>query len=68
MARHYVNPAVLCPFYKMEESNKIYCQGVEDGALSIQSWKADAKIYKAKYCKGRWARCPVSKMLFELEK
>jgi hypothetical protein len=67
MARHYVSPAALCPFYRMEETTKVYCKGVEEGALSIQSWKKDAKTYKDRYCKGSWARCPVAKMLFEKE-
>jgi hypothetical protein len=51
----------------MEETTKIYCKGVEEGALSIQSWKKDAKDYKDKYCKGAWARCPVARMLFDRE-
>lgn len=67
MARHYVSTEALCPFYHSEETTKVYCTGVEDGALSIQSWKSSAKVWKAKYCRGSWARCPVAKMLFELK-
>lgn len=68
MARHYVSSAALCPFYRMEEATKIYCRGVDEGALSIQSWKSDCRAYKEKYCKAAWARCPVANMLFELQK
>lgn len=67
MARHYVNPAVLCPFYRMEDKTRIYCMGVEDEALSIQSWREDAAAYKNRFCKSAWSRCPVAKMLFEIK-
>lgn len=68
MPRHYVSTAALCPFYRGEETTRVYCKGVAEGALSIQSWKKNAKEYKDKYCKGSWARCPVASMLFELQK
>lgn len=68
MARHYVSTAAICPFYRMEETTKIYCKGIEEGALSIQSFKKDCKGYKDRFCKASWARCPVANMLFEKEK
>lgn len=68
MARHYVSTAAICPFYRMEETTKVYCKGAAEGELIIRSFKKDAKPWKDQYCKAAWARCPVASMLFELEK
>ncbi len=67
MARHYVSTAAICPFYRMEETTKVYCKGLEKGELLIRSRKDDIKRTKDKYCKGAWAQCPIAKMLFERE-
>ena len=65
--RYYESPAALCPFYVGEDATKIICDGPEEKEWLIRSWKKSTKPYKDKYCKGKWQKCPVARMLSELE-
>jgi len=65
MPRYYESSAAVCPFYKGEGTTKIICNGLEEGEWIIRSWKKTAKVYKEKYCRSDWQKCPVAKMLFE---
>lgn len=66
MARHYATPEAQCPFYRMEETHVIHCEGVvPDSTIRLYLRKAPAQ-YREQYCRGTWAKCPIAKMLWSL--
>lgn len=54
-----VDPYVQCPYYKEEERQKIYCEGVVKSSSSIQTFATPQaqKEYEDKFCKGCWKNC-----------
>lgn len=58
----------LCPFYRHEDSQVIYCDGVTDESVTHLAFanKTDAKDYKVSHCRKSWERCPIAKMLGEV--
>ena len=63
--KHNMSKFALCPFYKHEDSQVIYCEGVQDNSVLHIAFanKRDAKAYKIKFCREHYARCPIYKLL-----
>ena len=56
---------VRCPYYRRDETRGVRCEGVEkDSALHLNFVK-DASLlrYKKRYCRSRWCRCRIARML-----
>ena len=68
MGKHMVNKNALCPFYRHEDSQVIYCDGiVPDSVIHLAfANKTNAKEYKARYCRDCYRKCPISKLLEEV--
>lgn len=65
--KQYRSKTILCPFYKKEESQVIYCEGVEDGTsthLAFGNASACAK-YKCEKCRTTYQMCRIYQMLAE---
>lgn len=56
---------VLCPHYKHEDSQVIYCEGVQDGITTHLAFasKTVALDYKKAYCRKDYKNCEVCRML-----
>lgn len=56
---------VKCPFYKGEEAQKIFCEGVQEGtALHLAfDTNPNLKEYKSLFCKGGYNGCLLAQML-----
>ena len=63
----YSDPNVQCPFYDVEERQKVICEGVPDSARLHVTFKTDdqKRCYKGRYCKKDWRRCMIAHMLEE---
>lgn len=64
MGRHFVSYEAQCPFYRAEDRNKIYCEGVEKGSSLHNAFDGSAASYKERYCCARWEDCLIAKMLW----
>lgn len=66
MAREYISPAAVCPYYRMEDSArgvKIYCKGLTRQIITQRLTFPDGKTacdWKVLYCRSRdgWCGCP----------
>lgn len=65
MAKSAVSVYVKCPFYRREENQKIFCEGVQGGTSIHLAFAAptDRKQYEKCYCKGRYRTCRIAGML-----
>lgn len=65
--KRYESKYAKCPFYKSEDHQKIYCEGVGYGTSIHIAFGDDGKkrIYKKKFCCNSFDDCLVSKMLNE---
>ena len=60
--------AVLCPFYKEEDSQIIFWEGVESDTTTHVAFssKAQIKNYKHRFCEcDRYKRCRIARMLLQ---
>lgn len=64
MGRHFVSYEAQCPFYRAEEKNVIFCEGVEDGSSIHNAFAASAKSYKGRYCCAEWEKCKIARILW----
>ena len=67
MAKRYVSPIAVCPFYCSESPQKVFCEGVEQGS-SIHLAFGDSKqlrMYMRRYCKGDYRKCLVARTLLQ---
>lgn len=60
--KRYVDDSVRCPFYKSEERQKIFCEGLIPRSSSIQAFATPKaqKDYEDYYCKKCWEKCLVA--------
>lgn len=65
--KRYVSNNVLCPYYKSEDTQLIYCTGVkEDTALHLGfSYPADKVRHMERYCEDHYGDCDIARMLEE---
>lgn len=63
--KHRQDVLIKCPYYKGEEKQKIFCEGVQDGTRLHLTFSSDPKLrdYKTRYCKGQYNDCLLAKML-----
>ena len=64
----YDNPYALCPFYKGECKNEIFCEGLfEKSKLHFAISPPSKKVrYRRRYCEKDYGRCPIAKMHFAI--
>lgn len=63
MGRNFVSYEALCPFYKAEDKNIIYCEGVVPNSTIQNAFQGSAEKYKNKYCCKDWQSCLIAQML-----
>lgn len=65
MGKHYTSSRALCPFYKHESRQVIYCEGVEEGNVLHLAFAspADCLAYKKRYCRSDHTQCIIKVML-----
>ena len=64
MGRHFVSYEAQCPFYKAEDRNIIYCEGVKDNSSIHNAFPGSAAAYKKEYCCADWESCLIAKALW----
>lgn len=65
MGKHGYTKDVVCPYYKYEAPQMIYCEGVEDKTalhLAFDS-KLGKKLYMQAKCRDCWKHCMIAQML-----
>lgn len=65
MGKHGFTKDVVCPYYKYEAPQVVYCEGVEDGtALHLAFPTKDGKKqYMLERCRNCWKSCLIAQML-----
>ena len=68
MGKHHVRRSAVCPFYKHEHPQVIYCDGiVPDSVIHLAfANKTDAVEYKIGFCCDCYQKCPIYKLLEEV--
>lgn len=68
MSKHYVSPKAICPFYKHEHPQMIYCDGVTEDSVTHEAFasKTSAMEYKNRYCRADYRLCSIYQMLKEI--
>lgn len=64
--KHYVCTEAICPYYRMEERQKLYCEGVEEGMtlhVAFGSPKMQERYKAGRCCSWAWADCRIARML-----
>lgn len=59
MSTDYGSVNVKCPFYLSEESNKIFCEGLEKGSRTALEFRGKQfkENVKDRYCSGDFEKC-----------
>lgn len=62
MPKRNVNAYVLCPYYKCDERQMIYCEGIEENSAIHMAFSTpqQRKEYENQYCKQCWAGCMIA--------
>ena len=65
MAKHFYRKDVVCPYYKHEAPQMIYCEGVDDGTVLHLAFEAKQNklSYLESNCCGLWKGCIIAQML-----
>lgn len=65
MAKRYVSVNAICPFYRSEEKQKVYCEGVKrESSIHLAFGDAkDLKTYMDKHCRGGYETCIIAQAL-----
>lgn len=63
--KHREDVLVKCPYYKGEEKQMIFCEGVQDGSKLHLAFDTAPNLreYKKHFCKGCYNNCLVAGML-----
>lgn len=63
--KHRADVLVKCPYYKFEEKQKIFCEGVQAGTAIHLAFDTNPNLkdYKNHFCKGCWGQCLLAGML-----
>ena len=64
--KHMICKDAICPFYLHEDSQVIYCTGLQDGVVLHIAFrnKTVAKDYKLKHCRHKdYMQCKIAQML-----
>ena len=69
--RHRVCKRVFCPYYRHEDPQMIYCEGVNDSSVIHLAFadRAEAKQYKVSVCRSTqgYKNCRIYKMHLQEE-
>ena len=62
--KHRADVLVKCPYYKFEEKQKIFCEGVQEGTAIHLAFDTNSNLkgYKKQFCKGCYNRCLIAEM------
>lgn len=65
MSKHRTSPKAMCPFYRHEDRQMIYCEGFCEGTVIHVSFAvaSDAYRYKNEFCRSIWRGCPIALLL-----
>lgn len=65
MGKHYISKEACCPFYRCEDAQAIYCEGVEPGTALRLTFAGSAIEYKHIYCRDihNYTKCRIAGML-----
>lgn len=65
MSKHNFTKDVMCPYYKYEAPQMIYCEGVDDSTALHLAFptKSGLKAYLRDKCCSRWKECMIARML-----
>lgn len=66
MSKHYTSSKALCPFYKHESRQVIYCEGIKEGTVLHLAFSnsSDWILHKKQYCRCTdFTKCPISNLL-----
>ena len=65
MSKHNFTKDVICPYYKHEAPQMIYCEGVEDNTTLHLAFtaKQEKKDYMQVKCCECWRGCMIAQML-----
>lgn len=65
MGKHYISKEAACPYYRCEDAQAIYCEGVEQGTALRLTFAKSAGDYKQAYCRSiqGYPRCRIARML-----
>ena len=63
--KHRADVLVKCPYYKFEEKQKIFCEGVQEGTAIHLAFDSSSSLrdYKKQICKGCYNKCLLAEML-----
>lgn len=63
--KRYASSKAICPFYRHENRQVIFCEGVEEGTVLHLAFANPSECleYKKRYCRCNHTQCSVSKML-----
>jgi hypothetical protein len=67
--KRYASVKAVCPYYKNESRQVIYCTGLCEGNVIHLAFAnaSECIAYKKLFCRDNYERCPVAKMLEEVE-
>ena len=62
--RHKEDWMILCPYYKGEEKQMIFCEGVQEGSAIHLAFDTNSNLrdYKNHYCRGCYNKCLLAGM------
>lgn len=65
MGKHIISKSAVCPFYKYEERQHIYCEGLTEATTIhlAHSTPAASKKHRQCNCYGNYLDCRLAKML-----
>ena len=66
MANKSEDHLVQCPYYKTNNSQVVFCEGLEDGMAIHLAFATHAQLvdFKGRFCRRLcWWQCPLAKML-----
>lgn len=62
--KHNDDWMVKCPYYKFDEKQKIFCEGVQEGTSIHLAFDtpSNLKDYKNHFCRGCYNKCLLAEM------
>lgn len=63
--KHTINAKAVCPYYRHEDSQVIYCDGISDASVIHLAFasKTDSKKHKVDHCRSNYTECPIYKLI-----
>ena len=65
MAKRYTSIKAICPFYKHESRQVIYCEGIKEGTVTHIAFAnaSECLSHKKQFCRCNYTQCPINLML-----